>query len=59
MEARNFFMDPGASMSKTLIQIGPQKEKYEEIIVTEHSNPTVLKSFLQTYMKILRDQKAV
>ena len=55
MEARKFFMDPGASTSKTQKPIVPRREKFEESIATKNYEPTVLKLFLQTCMKLLRD----
>jgi len=46
MEAINFFMDLGASTSKTQIPIVPRREKSKESTVAKNSDPTMLKSFL-------------
>lgn len=46
MEARNIFMDLGASVSKNQMPLVPWKEKLEEVTATRDSDPTVLKLFL-------------
>lgn len=56
MEAKKRFAHSGASTSKTQIAL---TEKPKEGIVAQETYPSVLTYFLQTCMRLLRDQKAV
>ena len=56
MEVKKSFVDSWASTSTNQ---NAQTEKPEEVITAQETDPSVLKSFLQTCMKLLRDQKIV
>jgi len=56
-KARQSFMDDGASTSTTQLT---QKDNHEIVpVATQEVDPNVLKSSLQTCMKLLRNQKVV
>jgi len=59
MEARKSFMGPGASTSHYHISIVSWKEKPNDTTATQDLDCTVLKSFMKTCMKLLRDQEAI
>lgn len=56
MEVKKRFLDSRVS---TLKNQSAWIEKPEEFIVAHETDPLVLTPFLQTYMNLLRDQKAV
>ena len=56
MEAKRSFMDTGASTSKAF---STRTKKLEEVHTMQETDPSLLTSFLQTCMKLLRDQKVV
>ena len=53
MEARNNFMSPGASTSQNPMLIVSRNEKPEDFTATQDLDPIMLKSFLQTCVKLL------
>jgi len=59
MEARESFMGPGASRSQNQMSIVSRKDKPKDTIATQDSDPMMLKSFPQTCMKLLWNQKVV
>lgn len=59
LEAKKSFVDIGDLTSNMQMQLVPKKNAPEVGTAMENPNSTVLKSFLQTCMKLLRDQKAV
>lgn len=59
MEAKKSFTDLGASTSRTQTQLVPRKNDFEVTTMTENSDPIVLKSFLQTCMNFLMNQRAI
>jgi len=59
MEGRYIFMALGASTSKNQMPLVPPKEKPENVTTRQDSDPTMLKSFLHTCMKLLWDHKVV
>ena len=56
MEEKKSFMDSGVSTSKTK---RAQMEKPEEVSAMQETYPSLLSSFLQTCMNLLRDNKVI
>lgn len=56
MEVKKNFTDSGASTSKAQSK---RREKLEEVINAQETDPLMLTSFLHTCMELLRDQKEI
>lgn len=59
LEVKKIFIDPRASKLMTQTQLQPWKNTPEVGTTMENLDSTVLKSFLEMCMKLLRDQKVV
>jgi len=59
MRVKRNFMDVGASTSSVQSKLMPKKDYDKVSTSTQELDPCILKSFLQTCMKLLRNQRVV